>query len=126
MKNLLWALLFGCLLIQLGCNTQQQHTAGPVISVTDTSEGQEIAISAQIGQDGKFKNSITKDGRTQTISGQATKSDDKYLITVAYHSTQVGVPGLKQVISTVSLKEGESQNIGGSSLGDVVAVRISN
>jgi hypothetical protein len=103
--------------------------AGPVISVTDTSEGQEDVISAQIGQDGKFKNSITKDGRTQTISGQATKSDDKYLITVAYHSTQAGVPGLRQVISTASLKEGESQNIGGimsANVNGVMSVRISN
>jgi hypothetical protein len=103
--------------------------AGPVISVTDTSEGQEDVISAQIGQDGKFENSITKDGKTQTISGQATKSNDKYSITVAYHSTQVGVPGLKQVVSTVSLREGESQNIGGVmsvNVNGVVSVKISN
>jgi hypothetical protein len=124
MKNLFGALLSACLIFQAGCTTPQQHT-GPKVSVIDTIEGQEHVISAQVEEDGKFKSSITKDGRTQTVSGQVRKSDDKYLVTVDYSSTKVAVPGLRQVRSTVSLGEGESQNIGGVG-NDVVSVKISN
>ena len=124
MKNLLWTLLLGCLLIQAGCNTQQQHS-GTKVSVTDTIDGREHVVSATITEDGKFNNSMTKDGRTQTISGQVTKTDDEYLVTIDYNSARVAVPGLRQVSSTVSLQEGESQNIGGIG-DDVVSVKISN
>ncbi|MCF7972845.1 MAG: hypothetical protein K9N55_03420 [Phycisphaerae bacterium] len=89
----------------------------------DTVNGLGHVVSATIREDGQFNNSITIDGRTQTISGQVTKTRDAYLVTVDYNSTAADIPGLKQVKSTVSLKEGESKNISG--LGsDVVSVSI--
>jgi len=136
MQNLLWTLLLGCLLIQAGCKTQQEHPGPrPKVFVVDTkvfvihtTDGRGHVVSAPIREDGQFNNSITIDGITQTLSGQVTKTDDEYLVTVDYTSTQSDAPGHRQVRSTVSLKEGESKNIGGAIGGvsnDVVSVMIS-
>jgi hypothetical protein len=102
----------------------RRHTK-PKVSVTDTIGGQEYVVSAGIGEDGKFSNSATKDGRTQTISGHVSKSDDKYNVTVDYNSTKENAPGVRQISSTVSLREGESQHIGGFGT-DVVSVKITH
>lgn len=102
-----------------------QQAMGPMISVVDTIEGREYIVTAKIEEDGKFKNSITIDGRTQTISGQVTKSGDSYVVTVQYKDTTVGVPGLRSVNSTTRLKIGESGVIGGSG-SDMVYVMVSN
>jgi len=102
----------------------QGHTM-PKVSVIDTIEGQEYVVSARIGEDGKFSNSATKDGRTQTISGNVSKSDDKYNVTVDYSSTQENVPGVRQISSTVNLRDGESKTIGGIGT-DVILVKITN
>jgi hypothetical protein len=100
------------------------HTK-PKVSVIDIIGGQEHVVSARIGEDGKFSNSATKDGRTQTISGHVSKSDDRYNVTVDYSSTQENVPGVRQISSTVNLREGESKTIGGIGT-DVVSVKITN
>jgi len=130
MQNLLWTLLLGCLLIQAGCKTQQQHSGPrPKVFVINTIDGQGHVVSAIIREDGQFNNSVTIGGTTQTISGQVTKTNDAYLVTVDYHSTEADVPGFKQARSTVALKEGESKIIGGTIGGtgnDVVSVSISN
>ena len=138
MQNLLWTLLLGCLLIQAGCKTQQQHSEPnsepnsgprPKVFVMNTVHGRGRVVSAIIREDGQFSNSITIDGRTQTISWQVTITNDEYLVTVDYNSTKADVPGFKQVRATVALKEGESKIIGGT-IGDtgddVVSVSISN
>jgi hypothetical protein len=94
----------------------------------DTIDGRGHVVSATIREDGQFNNSITTNGRTQTIAGKVTKRDDVFLVTVDYTSTQADVPGLKQLRSTVSLREGESRIIGGTIGGignDAVSVMIS-
>ena len=121
MKNLLGAMLFACLLLQAGCVTPQQHT-GLMVSVTDTIDGQESVVSARVGKDGEFKNSIAIGDRTRTISGKVTKSGDNYFVSIDYNSTRANTPGLVQIHSNLHLQEGESKVIGG---GSAVSVYIS-
>ena len=124
MEELLRVLLITGLFLQAGCVTSQQKT-GAIVSVIDTIGGQKYVISAKIGKDGTFDNSVTKDGRTQSLSGQVMKLDDTYSVTVDYSSTHDKMPGLRQINSTVNLRDGESQAIGG--LGsEAVYLKISN
>jgi len=96
-----------------------------MISVTDTIDGQEYVVSARVGEDGKFSNSTTTGDRTQTISGQVTKSDDNYEVAIDYNSTRVNTPGFRKIGATVYLQEGESQELGGVG-NDIVYIRISS
>lgn len=121
MKNLLGAMWFAWLFLQAGCVTPQQHT-GLIVSVADTIDGQENVVSARVGEDGRFNNSIVIGDRTRTISGKVTKTGDSYFVAIDYNSTRLNAPGLTQIRSNLTLQEGDSQDIGG---GGNVAVYIS-
>ena len=128
MKNPLGALSLVCLLLQVGCNTAQQHTE-PMVSVIDTIEGREHIVSAKIAEDGKFKTAKQTNGRTQFLSGHVSRSGDDYVVTVEYGHrpapTSGGQRPLSHLETTVTLQEGESKAIGGVG-NNAVYVRISN
>jgi hypothetical protein len=98
---------------------------GPVVCVTDTIGGQQYVISAKVGEDGKFANSISKDNRTQTMSGQVTKSGDEYVVEIDYNCVRANSGGVSHIKNRIQLQEGQSQKL--ASMGkDVVQIKISN
>ena len=124
MKNVSIAMLFGCLLLQIGCVGSRPPT-GPVVCVTNTIDGKQYVVSAKAGEDGKFTNSISKGNRTQTISGQVTESDDGYVVEIDYNCTRADGDGVIHINTRMQLKEGQSQKLGGMGK-DIVQIKISN
>jgi hypothetical protein len=130
MKNMGLVLLLGCMLLQIGC-AGSHSPMGLVVCVTDTIDGQQYIISARVEEDGKFANSISKGNRTQTMSGQVTKSGDKYIVAIDcnYVKTNGPINEVKQIKTRVELQEGQLQEIGGLGNGvthGVTRIRISS
>jgi hypothetical protein len=124
MKNVSLSLLLGCLLLQIGC-VGSHPSVGPVVCVTDTIDGQQYVVSARVGEDGKFANSMSKGNRTQTMSGQVTKSGDKYTVAIDYNCVRANSPEVRQIKTRMGLQEGQLQELGVIG-NDVVRIRISS
>jgi hypothetical protein len=124
MKNVSLAMLLGCLLLQIGC-IGSRPPVGPVVCVTDTIGGQQYVVSARVGEDGKFANSVSKGNRTQTMSGQVTKSGDEYVVEIDYNCVRANSDGVYHIKTRIQLQEGQLQKLGGMG-NDVVRVRISS
>jgi hypothetical protein len=124
MKDMGLVLLLGCLLLQSGC-VCSNTSVKPIVYVTDTIDGKQYTVSAKTGEDGKFANSISKNNKTQTMSGQVTKSGDKYIVEIDYNCTKANRPDVKEINTRVQVQEGQSQKLAGMD-NDAVFIRISN
>ncbi len=129
MKNVSLILLLGCLLLQSGC-TDSNISDGLVVYVTDTIKGRSCTIPAKVGENGKFNNSISKDNKTHAISGQITKSDDKYIVEIDYSYTSADSSETKQIETRMQLQEGQPQILAGQVIAgddkDITYIKISN
>ncbi|MDD5134161.1 MAG: hypothetical protein PHP01_01965 [Phycisphaerae bacterium] len=124
MKDMGLVLLLGSLLLQSGC-VCSNTIIRPVVYVTDTIDGQQYTVSAKTGADGKFANSISKNNKTQTMSGQVTKSDDKYIVEIDYNCARTNSPDIRETKTRIQMQEGQSQKLAGMD-NDAVFIRISN
>lgn len=123
MKNIGLVVLLCCLLLQSGCVCSNESVK-PIVYVTDTIDGQQYTVSAKTGEDGKFANSISKDNKIQTMSGQVTKSDEKYIVEIDYNCTKADSPDIREIKTRIQLQEGQPQKLAGTD-NDTVFIRIS-
>ncbi|MBN2019620.1 MAG: hypothetical protein JW749_05285 [Sedimentisphaerales bacterium] len=124
MKNVSIETLLCCLVLQIGC-VGSRPPVGQVVYVTDTIGGQPYVVSARVGEDGMFANSISKGNTTQTMSGQVTKSGEEYVVVIDYNCVRTNSDGLHQINTRIKLLEGQLQKLGGMG-NDFVRIRISS